>query len=189
MRRWIDAVLAHHPGVVDRTPLDAAATPSAVCRTVAADLEKVLGQDFRTREARNDVRRRGALLPTDIALRLPGEAAAFSPGDAAPPPRPNELDRMGRPVAKPTGASLVCLVDGRRVALDTESGQWSFASRLLAGVTNASTDEFVRLWHRAVAAVSLYDHRLDNASYQLQRARRGRATPSCSSTPAPSRRP
>lgn len=78
---------------------------------------------------------------------------------------------MGQPVAKPEGGSLVYLVDGRYVASEEESGHWPFASRLLAGIADASSDAFVRLWSRAVAATFLREYRLGNATYHMQRTR------------------
>ena len=170
VRRWISAVMEHRPGVVDRPLLDMAAVPAETFKSVANDLEKTLRQEFRDPEARNDVRRCGALLHMDIALLLPEAAAVLKATDVMPPPRSAELDRMGRPVAQPVAASLLYFVDGRYVASDVESGHWPFASQLLAGIPDASSDEFVRLWYRAVAAAFLRDYRLANASYHMRRA-------------------
>ena len=171
VRRWVNAALSHQPGEVDRPLLEIAAVPSTVFKSVADDLEKTLRQDFRTAEARDDVRRRGALLHMDIALLLPDAARGFERRDAEPPPRSAELDRMGRPVARPPAASLLYFVDGRYVASEVESGHWPFASRLLAGIRDASSDDFVRLWYRAVAATFLRDYRLANATYHMERGR------------------
>lgn len=171
LRRWIAAVLTHHPGEIDQALQDVAAMPATTFKALIADLETTLRQDFRDRHARDDVRRRGALLHTDIALLLPDLAAAFKPSDAVTPPRSSELDRMGRPVAKPATASLDYLVDGRYIASDVESGHWPFAAQLLAGIMDASSDEFVRLWYRAVAATFLREYRLGNATFHIQRAK------------------
>ena len=171
VRTWLKAVLDHRPGEVDHALVAAAAIPAAAYKTMSVDVERLLRQDFRSPLARDDVRRRAALLHMDIALLLPDQAATLKPSDVVPLARSGQLDRFGQPVAKPPGASLVYLVDGQYVTSGIESGHWPFASRLLAGVTDASTDEFVRRWYRAVAAVFLWNYRFGNAVYHIGRAR------------------
>jgi len=175
VRRWITAAMGHHPGEVDRALLDVAAMPPETFRAVFTDLEKALRQELRGSylEARNDVRRRGALLHTDLALLLPEQAAAFKWKDALAPFVSAGPVGPGRAPVRGPLDSLVYSVDGQYLASEVESGHWPFASWLLAGVKpDASSDEFGRLWYRAVAATFLYQYRLGNAAYHIGRARK-----------------
>jgi hypothetical protein len=170
VRRWITAVLAHHPGDVDQALRDIAAIPSGTYGVLRSDIDKALREEFRDPKIRDEVRYRGAVLHTDIALLLPDEAGAFKPNDAVTPPRSGQLDRMGRPIAKPEASSLVYMVDGRYLTSDVESGHWPFARQLLAGVSDVSSDAFVRLWYRAIAATFLGEYRYGNATFHLKSA-------------------
>jgi tetratricopeptide (TPR) repeat protein len=167
--RWIAAVLSHHPGEVDRALVDMAAEPSGTFQVVMAGLDKALRQRFSVSDvsARNDIRRRGALLHTDLALLLPGQAAAFA-WKAAPQqfgPRGGYLDADSN--------VLGYSVDGQHRTSNLESGHWPLASWLLAAVEpDSSSDEFVRFWYRAVAATFLSTSRFGNATYHLARGQK-----------------
>jgi tetratricopeptide (TPR) repeat protein len=165
------AVMAHRPGEVDQPLLDMAEKTPEIARILVGDLEKALRQEFRGSylEARNDVRRRAALLHTDIALLLPRQAAAFRWKDAVPTRAPAGSGRAPAPAVLD---SLVYMIDGQYVATEVESGHWPFASWLLSGIKpEPSSDEFVRLWYRAVAATFLNAYLFGNNAFHLMRAR------------------
>jgi hypothetical protein len=167
--RWIAAVTAHHPGEVDQALFDAAAEPPSTFRK---DLEKLLRQGSRAHSMdwRNDLRRRGALLHTDIALLIPDKAAAFAWPDAPPQSRPVAAND---PSVRLAPEAIVYSVDGQFLASDVESGHWQFASWLLAGMEpDPSSDGFVPSWYWAVAATFLSAYRFGNCSYHLARGRR-----------------
>ena len=165
VRRWVAAVLAHQPGAVDQALMEIAAAPVGDFAVVVRELRATLEHDFRAPELRNNVRRRGALLHTDIALLLPETAAAFSGTVPFLPVGPRE--RRGR-----TPGTIVQFKDGKYVESNIESGHWPFASWLLGGVTpHPSFDEFVGLWYRAVAATFQHEYQLGSGSYHLARAR------------------
>lgn len=82
VRAWVDAALHHRPGEVDQAARDIAASPLDMFRTLVGDLQSQLQKDLSKPGERNNVRRRGALLLTDIALLLPDKAAAFKWSDA-----------------------------------------------------------------------------------------------------------
>jgi tetratricopeptide (TPR) repeat protein len=61
--------------------------------------------------------------------------------------------------------------DGEYLDSARETGHWSFASRLLGDVTpDPASDEFVRLWYRAVAAKFQNVYQLGSGTYHLERA-------------------
>jgi tetratricopeptide (TPR) repeat protein len=170
VHRWIEAVRAHRPGEVDGPLVDMAAASPDTFGVVARALRATLEREFREPALRNHVRYRGALLHTDIALLLPEHAARLTQqfDDAAPFP----LLGARQPRARPATGSVVLSIDGQYVVSDLESGHWSFASWILRGVTpHPSSDQFVRLWYRAVAATFLGQYRLGNARFHLERAR------------------
>jgi tetratricopeptide (TPR) repeat protein len=172
VRRWIDAAIAHRPGEVDKALLDMAAVSPATFTTLAPDLEQALRQEIRDPEMRNNLRRRGALLHTDLALLQADETAPPGTGAAAAPVTPGRLPGSIRQPARPVPGTLIYSVDGQYVMSFQESPHWPFASWLLAGVRpQPAADEFVRLWYRAVAAMFLSVYRLGNGNYHLQRAR------------------
>jgi tetratricopeptide (TPR) repeat protein len=158
VRRWIGAVLAHRPGSLDE-PLKAVATaPPGNFETVARGLRAVLRWDYPTPGPRNDVRRRGALLHTDLALLLPNAAADF------------RQFSDGRVLYR--ADAVVVSEDGRFLDRDAGNCHWQFASWLLAGIApDPAADEFVRLWYRAVAATFQADRRFGNSEHHLRRAK------------------
>ncbi len=171
LRAWITAVAAHRPGEVDQPLRIVAAMPATSLRVVFTQLEKELRQRFPggQLEARNDLRRRAAVVHTDVALLLPEEAAAL---------RFRDIDlRLGPALsgkARPqtTLDALTYSVDGRYLASEIESGHLPFASWLLGGVTDAASDEFVRSWYRAVAATFLDASLYGNAAYHMARGKK-----------------
>ncbi len=168
--RWIAAVTAHRPGEVDQALVNMAAEPPDTFRVVMADLDRALRQRFSVSDLRawNDVRRRGALLHTDLALLLPDEAAAFVWQDAPQPTGPR-----GRDVDPVPSNVLGFSADGQHVGSNVESGHWPLASWLLARVRpDSSADEFVRLWYRAVAATFLSTSRFGNCTFHLARGQK-----------------
>ena len=171
VRRWIDAVLAHHPGSLDAALIAVAAEPPETFGTVARYLKPVLEHDFPMKpEARNDVRRRGALLHTDIALLLPEQAAEFRVRPEVNVRAPGSLQRL-RPFLMAQSDTLILSKDGEYKNSIHETAHWAFASTLLRGVTPApATDEFVRLWYRAIAATFQDVYQLGTATYHMDRA-------------------
>lgn len=173
VRAWIDAARHHRPGEIDRAAQDIATAPLAMFRTVVGALQSQLEQDLSTPEERNDVRRRGALLHTDIALLLPDQAAAFKWSDAPFLGGAWEWAGEGtRTLVRRAPPSLVYYVDGQLVARYSETGHWPFASWLLSGTEpDAASSEFVRDWYRAVAATFLHQRDFGRARHHLARAR------------------
>jgi hypothetical protein len=167
VRRWVDAVRAHRPGEVDRALTDVATLSTDSLMAVASKLDATLGRLART-EARNDIRRRGALLHTDIALLRPDQAAAFQPGRDGPAYLPTGRGRGSRV----TPDAVVDSIDGQYVDRKFGTGHWLFASWLLGEVTpDPSSDEFVRLWYRAVAATFQSEYLFGSSQHHLKRAR------------------
>lgn len=158
VRRWIEAARTHRPGSLD-APLQAVATaPPEDLEVVAKGLRAVLRRDYPKPGPRNGLRRRGALLHTDIALLLPDAAAAFR----------QFSDGRTRYHAD----AVVVSNDGRFLDKDAGTCHWPFASWLLAGIEpNPAEDEFVRLWYRAVAATFQEDYRLGSSEHHLRRAK------------------
>ena len=172
VRRWIVAARAHHPGSVDQPLLDIATESPRNLEVVRRQLRPVLEADFDRVEARNDILRRGALLHTDVAIILPEQAAAFTQSDDVAAVRPY-FDPLAstRPRVRREADSLVVGLDGEYLATAAETAHWSMARGLLSGIKpSASTDAFVRLWYRAVAAHFEAASLLGNAKYQLDRA-------------------
>jgi tetratricopeptide (TPR) repeat protein len=169
---WIEAVLQHQPGKVDEAARDIAAASPETFETVAARLRAVLVRTFPDRQRRNDVRRRGAMLHADIALLLPEKAAAFVWKDGVPPfGSVWQWDEGGKSIARRGQPVLEYSNDGRLIARVAESGHWSLASWLLRGIEpDPSSDEFVRLWSRAVAATFVSAYALGSATHHLRRA-------------------
>jgi hypothetical protein len=171
--RWIAAVTAHHPGEVDQALVNMAAEPPDTFRVVMADLDRALRQRVSVSDlgAWNDVRRRGALLHTDLALLLPDKAAAFVWQDAPQPTEPRWP--RGRDVDPVPANVLGFSADGQHVGSNVESGHWPLACWLLARVKpDSSADEFVRLWYRAVAATFLSTSRFGNCAFHLARGQK-----------------
>jgi hypothetical protein len=173
VHRWIEAARTHRPGEVDRALLDVAEMPAATLRAVFRELEKALRQELQgSPEGRNEVRQRGALLHSDLALLLPERAATLQFKDIDVTLGRAAQDGVGRAPVRAPLDGLVYSVDGEYAASRTESGHWPFASWLLAGVKpDPASDEFVRLWYRAVAAGFLDRHLFGNAAFHMRRAR------------------
>jgi tetratricopeptide (TPR) repeat protein len=173
VRAWVDAALHHRPGEIDRAAKDIAAAPLEMFRAVVGDLQSQLEEDLSEPGERDDVRRRGALLHTDIALLLPDEAAAFRWSDAPSSGGAWEWEGEGkRALVRRAPPSLVYYVDGHVVARYGETGHWPFASWLLSGLErDAASREFVRDWYRAVAATFLHRQDFGRARHHLARAR------------------
>jgi tetratricopeptide (TPR) repeat protein len=173
VRAWVDAALRHRPGEVDQAAKDIAGAPFETFRSVVSDLESRLQKDLSKPEERNNVRRRGALLHTDIALLLPDKAAAFKWSDAPFLGGTWEWEGDGkRSLVRRPPPSLVYYVDGQVVARLSETGHWPLASWLLSGMEpDAASSEFVRDWYRAVAATFLRQREFGRARHHLTRAR------------------
>jgi hypothetical protein len=173
VRAWVDAALHHRPGEIDRAAKEIAAAPLEMFRTVVGDLQSQLQKDLSKPEERNNVRRRGALLHTDIALLLPDKAAAFKWSDAPLLGGAWEWEGDGkRTLVRRAPPSLVYYVDGQFVARYSETGHWPFASWLLSGMEpDAASSEFVRDWYRAVAATFLHQQDFGRSRHHLARAR------------------
>jgi tetratricopeptide (TPR) repeat protein len=173
VHRWIDAVRAHRPGVVDQPIRGVATAPPERFDVVLKNLQSVFEHEFSTEpQIRNDILRRGALLHTDIALLLPEQAAAFaqfSGGTVGTPPF-GSLQPL-RPRVRREGDALALSLDGEYLESAKETAHWSFASALLRGITpHAPSDEFVRLWYRAIAASFQNSYRLGSGTYHMERA-------------------
>jgi tetratricopeptide (TPR) repeat protein len=147
---WIKNVRAHEPGTVDPPLREMANQPprtfDLVCRTLNSALSAI--KDV---QQRNDIRRHGALLHTDIAMLLPERAADFTQKDLTLP-APVDLHWQRIP-PRPEADSIVLSVDGEYLSSGTESAHWWMASYLLRGIQpHADEDPFVAAWSRAVAA-------------------------------------
>jgi tetratricopeptide (TPR) repeat protein len=77
---WIDAVRAHEAGTIDPPLREIANQPPRTFDLVCRTLNSALAANKNVQE-RNDIRRRGALLHTDIAMLLPARAADFTQKD------------------------------------------------------------------------------------------------------------
>jgi tetratricopeptide (TPR) repeat protein len=166
LHEWMSAVQAHQPGEVDQPLLEVAGWPSrdldSVRRTLGAALKSLSLRD----DERNDLLRRGALLHTDIALLLPERAAEYQ---QSPEFKPFYLDPTGKPhVVGREADKLFFTLDGEFVTTSVETAHWSMARMLLGAIRpRPESDEFVRLWYRAVAAGFEKEGLFGNANYQL----------------------
>ena len=170
-RRWTDNVLAHQPGVVDRPLLDIAAQSADhldIVRRRIRDLVKKTPTD-----RRNDILRRGALAHMDIALLMPERAADYVQSDDGRG-QAFTFDAFETPrttLYRREPDRLVFSLDGEFVDLGVETAHWAMARGLLRGVLpHAGSDEFVRLWYRAVTAHFEDAFLLGNARYHLRHA-------------------
>ncbi len=169
VRQWMAAVTAHQSGTVDQPLLEVADMAPGDLDTVRRTLGPAL-KSLRNKE-RNDLLRRGALLHTDIALLLPERAAEYQP---SPESLPFTIDLTGTPriLRRHEPDALFFSLDGEYVTSSVESGHWSMARLLLDGIRpHPASDEFVRLWYRAVAATFEKVYLFGNAAYQLDHAK------------------
>src|SRR5262245_30981738 len=148
VRAWIENVRRHEPGTVDRPLRDVANQPPRTLDLVCYTLQSMLSRIKNVSE-RNDIRRRGAMLHTDIAMLLPERAADFTQADLILTMRggryspPNQ--RQGQ------SDSVVLSADGEYVTSMFESAHWWMASDLLRGIQpHADVDPFVASWSRAI---------------------------------------
>jgi tetratricopeptide (TPR) repeat protein len=168
VRMWIADAQNHTPGVID-PPLREIAKQSPrtfdlVCRTLKSALAEV-----RTVEERNDIRRRGALLHTDIAMLLPERAADFTQDDISVP---DAVDPdWHKPPAKREADALVFSADGEYLSDVIETAHWWMASYLLRGIQpRAGADPFIAAWSRAVTAHFESLYQFGSAVHHLNRA-------------------
>ena len=147
---WIKGVRAHKPGTIDPPLREIADQPprtfDLVCRTLNSALSAI-----KEVQQRNDIRRRGALLHTDIAMLLPERAADFTQKDLT---LPAAVDLHWQKIpARREPDSVVLSADGEYVSSATETAHWWMASYLLRGIQpHAGEDPFVAAWSRAIAA-------------------------------------
>jgi hypothetical protein len=98
---WIKNVRAHEPGPVDPPLREMANQPprtfDLVCRTLNSALSAI--KDV---QQRNDIRRHGALLHTDIAMLLPERAADFTQKISPDPRQSTCFGKGSRRGPKPT---------------------------------------------------------------------------------------
>ena len=170
VRRWIDRVTSHQPGIVDQPLLDIAAESPDNLDTVRRRLREALKSE--QAERRNDILRRGALAHTDIALLMPDRAAEYvQSGDGREQSFFFDAFETPRTLYRRDADALVYSMDGEYVAFATETAHWSTARGLLRGISPYSgSDEFVKLWYRAIAAFFEDAFLLGNAKYHLVRA-------------------
>ena len=164
---WIENVRHHEPGTIDGPLRDAASQPAYTFDVVCRRLESALSAIKDVTE-RNDVRRRGALLHTDIAVLLPERAAALSYKDLRV-----TLMAESRSQAKPTrrDAALVFSTDGEYLASGTEHAHWWMAGYLLRGIQpHAKEDPFVAAWNRAITAYFEWRKQYGSADHHLSSA-------------------
>ena len=171
LHEWMAAVRAHQPGTVDQPLLDVAEQSPANLDLVRRHLRAAL--EAERVETRNDLLRRGALVHTDIALLLPERAAAYLQTGEGREGLPFVFDPFGTPriLYRRQSDALFLSLDGEYVASATETAHWSMARMLLRGIQpHPASDEFVRLWYRAVAADFEKVFLLGNARYHLEDA-------------------
>ena len=165
---WIDNARSHEPGMVDRPLRVVANQPPGTFDLVCVRLQSTLSRMYDVRE-RNDIRRRGALLHTDIAMLLPERAADFTQADLILTMRGGRNSQPNQKQAE--GDSVVLGADGEYVSSMLDNAHWWMASYLLRGIQpHPNEDGFVVSWNRAIAAFfeshSLYgsaDHHLSRA--------------------------
>ena len=169
VRTWVERVRLHQPGIVDEPLRQIAATSAKDFEIIRRGLrDAVKGEPV---PARNDIARRGALAHTDIALLLPERAAEYL--DLGLGEERFFFDEFEKPrVSYRKEAGAVLSLDGEYVGTTVETAHWEMARRLLDGVYQARTDEFVRLWYRAVAAHFEARNRLGSARNHLAQALR-----------------
>jgi tetratricopeptide (TPR) repeat protein len=168
VRMWIADAQKHEPGVIDPALREIAAQPPRTFDIVCRGLNPVLAAIKDVKE-RNDVRRRGALLHTDIALLLPERAADFTQNDIHLPPR---VDPFWQKNPTPKEAdSLVFSADGEYLSTGTDNAHWWMAAVLLRGIQpHADDDPFVAAWSRAIAAHFASQYLYGSADHHLIRA-------------------
>jgi len=169
VRAWIENVQRHEPGTVDRPLREVANQPTRTFDLVCYRLQQLLSRISDVRE-RNDIRRRGAMLHTDIAMLLPDRAADFTQADLILTMR---LDRYSRSnQVRPQSDSLVLAADGEYLASMLDNAHWWMASYLLRGIQpHANEDPFVVSWNRAIAAFFEWHYLYGSAGHHLSRAR------------------
>lgn len=120
-------------------------------------LEKLLGltDDEATRGDANRILKRAALLHTDIALRVPNDAASQS--------------SLRGP--RQTVSTTLLVDDGRDAGAKGISRHWDFARWLLDLVTpSPAADNTVRLWYRATTAWKMRERQWATAMPNLLKA-------------------
>jgi tetratricopeptide (TPR) repeat protein len=168
IRMWIDDVRAHEPGSIDPPLREIANQPPHTFDLVCRRLNSVLAADKNVQQ-RNDIRRRGALLHTDIAMLLPQRAADFTLADISLPPTVDPHRQMA-PTQREAD-SVVLSADGEYLSSPTESAHWWMASYLLRGIQpHADEDRFVAAWSRAVTAHFESHYLYGSAEHHLTRA-------------------
>jgi len=164
---WVENVQKHVPGTIDQPLRDLANQPprtfDVVCRTLNAALKPL------TLAGRNDIRRRGALAHTDIAMLLPERAAAFTQNDLTVPTAADPLSQKAGPTRELDG--LVNSADGEYVSSALETAHWWMASYLLREIQpHPGEDPFVRAWSRAITAYFESHYLFGSAEHHLKRA-------------------
>jgi tetratricopeptide (TPR) repeat protein len=166
---WIEAVLAHQPGVIDKPLIQVAEEPPTDFDYIRRNIKPVLKKLYEKVEVRNEFLRRAAVFHTDIAMLLPEQAAEFTQDDVTP-----EVDPYAKKFQLRRQADAVVLSsDSEYLASARDSAHWWMASELLRGIQpHASADPFVARYHRAVIAHFESMLMFGSATHALLRAQR-----------------
>ncbi len=170
VRMWIADAQKHEPGIVDPALREIAAQPPRTFDIVCRTLNPVLAAIKDVKE-RNDIRRRGALLHTDIALLLPERAADFTQDDISQSARVGFDPFWQKNSPRKQADSLVFSADGEYVAAGVDNAHWWMAVSLLHGIQpHANADSFVAAWSRAITAHFASQYLYGSAEHHLNRA-------------------